>query len=76
MSVKNLMETLSGLIHVIEAAKFLGFSRETIRDWHKSGILAPTLHLVTVHRYDLQGNLAAFLKRTIEERSAFTVGTR
>ena len=59
---------LDGMLRVGQAAKFLGVSSETLRNWDKSGRLVPTRHPVTGYRYYRQQDLEAFLAAAVLER--------
>lgn len=70
MSVKALVEKLEGMLRVGEAAEYLGVSKETLRNWDKSGRLVPTRHPITGYRYYRQEDLNAFLQTVVASREA------
>jgi len=72
VDVQKLVESLGDMVRVGEAAKFLGVSKETLRNWDKSGQLVPTRHPVTGYRYYSPEELSAFLELRVAERAAFT----
>ena len=68
MNIAAKMQVLSGMLRVGEAAKYLGVSAETLRNWDKSGKLVATRHPVTGYRfYDIK-ELERFLDKVIAER--------
>ena len=70
MSVQAIASQLDGLLRVGAAARFLGVSSETLRNWDKSGRLIPMRHPVTGYRYYRQQDLEAFLAAAILERES------
>ena len=50
-------------IMIKEAADYLGVSRSTLRNWHKSGKLVPRVHPVTKFRYYTLMQLNRFLEK-------------
>ncbi len=70
MSVQAIVGKLDGLMRVGAAAKLLGVSSETLRNWDKSGRLVPTRHPVTGYRYYRRQDLDSFLAAAILERGS------
>tara|TARA_R110002049_G_scaffold182485_2_gene350388 strand:+ start:136170 stop:136391 length:222 start_codon:yes stop_codon:yes gene_type:complete len=61
MSLESLAGELEGMIRVGQAATYLGVSKETLRNWDKSGRLVPVRHPVTKYRFYRYEDLDAFL---------------
>lgn len=70
MSDQAIVGKLDGLMRVGAAAKLLGVSSETLRNWDKSGRLVPTRHPVTGYRYYRRQDLDSFLAAAILERGS------
>jgi excisionase family DNA binding protein len=68
MNVEAFVEALGHMIRVGQAAKQLGVSKETLRNWDKSGRLVATRHPVTGYRYYRQKDLDEFLRSVTTER--------
>ncbi|MCC9642779.1 MerR family transcriptional regulator [Rhodopirellula sp. JC740] len=59
-----------GWYRVGEAAAFLGVSKETLRNWDKSGRLVPQKNRLTGYRYYRPEDLELFLEQAIAERQS------
>lgn len=70
MSIQTIVGNLAGLMRVGVAAKYIGVSSGTLRNWHKTGRLVPTAHPVTGYRYYRREDLEAFLVPAILERES------
>lgn len=64
----NNASSFEGWYRVGEAAAFLGVSKETLRNWDKSGRLVPQKNRLTGYRYYRPEDLELFLEQAIAER--------
>ncbi|MCM2369670.1 MerR family transcriptional regulator [Aporhodopirellula aestuarii] len=60
--------SFEGLVRVGIAAEYLGVSKETLRNWDKSGRLVPKRNPITGYRYYEQQQLERFRADAIAER--------
>lgn len=65
MASKALADEFKDMLRVGEAASFLGVSRETLRNWDKSGRLKPARHPITGYRYYQLAKLEEFLNQAV-----------
>ncbi|MDA8746218.1 helix-turn-helix domain-containing protein [Rubripirellula amarantea] len=68
MNVQDQVTRLHGMMRVGQAAKYLGVSAETLRNWDRAGRLVATRHPVTGYRYYEPKDLEKFLGEIIKER--------
>ena len=73
MNVEAFVEALGHMVRVGQAAKQIGVSKETLRNWDKSGRLVATRHPVTGYRYYRQNDLDAFLRSVTTEQKKVDV---
>ncbi|QDU92645.1 MerR family DNA-binding transcriptional regulator [Lignipirellula cremea] len=71
-NLKHFTEQVQDMLRVGEAAKLLGVTSETLRNWDKSGRLVATRHPVTGYRYYRESELERFLLKVVAERKAVT----
>ena len=73
MNVEAFVKSLGNMVRVGQAAKQIGVSKETLRNWDKSGRLVATRHPVTGYRYYRQNDLDAFLRSVTTEQKKVDV---
>jgi excisionase family DNA binding protein len=73
MNVEAFVEALGHMVRVGQAAKQIGVSKETLRNWDKSGRLVATRHPVTGYRYYRQIDLDEFLRSVTTEQKKVDV---
>ena len=69
MNLSKQAESLKGLMRVGEAAEYCGVTRETLRNWDRSGKLVARRHPLTGYRYYDRDELEDFVEKLIRERS-------
>ncbi len=67
------MEKLSDYLRISDAAKYLGVSPNTLRNWVNAGKIAALRHPVNAYRLFKQEDLAVLLKQ-VETASKQTLG--
>lgn len=56
------VDELDGLLRIGEAARLLGVTTKTLRNWDQAGKLVPLRHPVTGYRHYQKGDLDKILK--------------
>lgn len=69
MNLSKQAESLRGLMRVGEAAEYCGVTRETLRNWDRSGKLVARRHPLTGYRHYDRDELEDFVEKLIRERS-------
>lgn len=67
---KDMTENLQDYLTVGGAAKFLGVSAKTLREWDRAGKLKPIRHPINRYRLYVRKDLEAFLRGLAEARAA------
>lgn len=63
-------DRFKGLLRISEAAELIGVTTETLRNWDKSGRLAPVRNPVTGYRYYDRETIERFRDEIVAEREA------